>query len=208
MNSYQYNPDENKLIESLKGKSNIWDLDEIVELKKSIRNFYRKEQKILCAYCRNPVSLVYPDNCHIEHIAPKSLHPEYIFVSKNLCVICVECNKIKRDQETLNIIPDTIKTKLKTKYPDKTEHFYIVHPHFDIYDDHIHIENGFYIDKASRKGSFTIGACLLNRKFLFMGWEPQTVDNTELLDKVTAVFNESDKSIRDQMLQKMNCRTL
>ncbi|WFB70046.1 HNH endonuclease [Chryseobacterium sp. WX] len=203
MNAYNYSEEEKKLIKSISKESDIWSLDEIIDLKKEIRNFYRKEQKILCAYCRNPVSLVYPDNCHVEHIAPKSLYPEYIFVSKNLCVICADCNKIKRNQETIDKVPDTIKKKLKTKYPDKSEHFNIVHPHFDNYDDHIHIENGFYIDKASKKGNFTIGACLLNRKFLFMGWEPQTVNNTEMINKITKIYKEPKQDKRDDMLQKI-----
>lgn len=203
LNSYKYNTTEETLIDSLKGKDNLWDLDEIIDLKKEIRNFYRKEQKILCAYCKNPVSVVYSDNCHIEHIAPKSLHPDYIFETKNLCVICSDCNKIKRNQETINQIPDTIKKKYKTKYPDKSEDFFIVHPHFDKYEEHIHIVNGFYIDKASRKGSFTIGACLLNRKFLYVGWEPETVDNTELVNDLTEIYNESDQGKRTSMLGKI-----
>lgn len=203
MNSYSYTEEENNLISSITITKDTWDSDDIVELKKAIRNFYRKEQKIKCAYCKNPVSLVYPDNCHIEHIAPKSLHPEYIFTTQNLCVICAECNKIKRNQETINAIPDTIKKKLKTKYPDKSEHFFIVHPHFDNYDDHIHIVNGFYIDKASKKGNFTIGACLLNRKFLFMGWEPETVDNTDIINKLTDVYNEPEQNKRDSMLENL-----
>lgn len=203
INCYSYTSEQDKLINSLKGKSDIWNLDEIIDLKKDIRNFYRKQQKILCAYCKNPVSVIYPDNCHIEHIAPKSIHPEYMFEKKNLCVICADCNKIKRSQETINQIPDTIKKKYKTKYPDKSEDFLIVHPHYDIYDDHIHIENGFYIDKASKKGSFTIGACLLNRKFLYVGWEPQTVDNSELINNLMKVCNEVNHDKRTNMLEKL-----
>lgn len=202
-NCFSYSSEQEVLIRSVIGRDNIWELDEILDLKKDIRNFYRKEQKLACAYCKNPVSVIYPDNCHIEHIAPKSLHPEYIFESKNLCVICADCNKIKKHQETINQVPETIKKKYKRKYPDKSEDFFIVHPHLDIYDDHIHIVNGFYIDKASKKGSFTIGACLLNRKFLYVGWEPQTVDNTDLINDLTKVYNEKNQNKRTKMLAKI-----
>lgn len=178
----------------------IWELDEIDELKKEIRNFYRKEQKLKCAYCRNPISVVYPQNCHIEHIAPKSIYPQYIFEPQNLCVICVDCNLIKRNQETVNEVPNTIKKKKLKNYPKKSDNFLIVHPHFDNYDDHIYIINGFYIDKASKKGNFTIGACLLNRKFKYVGWEPTIIDENRLLNALSDFIIEPDKIKRDLKL--------
>lgn len=207
LNSIVYSDEQKELIQSLEARAlqkvKIWDFEEIEELKKEIRDFYRKEQKVLCAYCKYPVSVVYPTNCHIEHIAPKSIHPEYILEPRNLCVICSECNQIKRNQETINQIPNTIKKKYKTKYPDKSEDFFIVHPHFDKYDDHILIINGYYIDKASKKGNFTIGACLLNRKFLFVGWEPSIVDDKELVNDFTEYIEEEDFHKRIKKLDKI-----
>jgi uncharacterized protein (TIGR02646 family) len=203
LNSITYTEQHKIIIKSVEKMSDIWDKEEIKPLKKDIRNFYRSEQKILCAYCKYPVSVVYPTNCHIEHIAPKSIHPEYIFEPKNLCVICADCNQIKRDQETLNQIPDTIKKKYKSKYPDKSEDFFIVHPHYDKYDEHILIVNGFYIDKASKKGNFTIGACLLNRKFLFVGWEPKVIDNCEFVNDFTEFIDENDIGKRNRKLESI-----
>lgn len=207
INSIVYSDKQNKLIKSILEKHKsidpIWELEEIEDLKKELRKFYRNEQKVLCAYCKYPVSVIYPTNCHIEHIAPKSIHPEYIFEPKNLCVICADCNQIKRDQETINQIPDTIKKKYKSKYPDKSEDFYIVHPHFDKYDDHILIINGYYIDKGSKKGNFTIGACLLNRKLLIAGWEPQVVDDTDLINEFSEYISETDFHKRVKKLDKI-----
>lgn len=207
LNTISYTKEQEDLIDSIIKKSGkdvkIWELEEIDSLKKEIRKFYRKEQKILCAFCKYPVSVVYPTNCHIEHIAPKSIHPEYIFEPKNLCVICSDCNQIKRDQETINQIPDTIKKKYKTKYPDKKEDFLIVHPHYDLYDEHILIVNGFYIDKASKKGNFTIGACLLNRKFLIVGWEPQIVDDADLMNNFSDYIEETNFHKRVQKLDQI-----
>jgi uncharacterized protein (TIGR02646 family) len=207
LNSIVYSSNQSKLIKTIlknnKSTDPIWELKEIEKLKKEIRGYYRKEQKILCAYCKYPVSVIYPTNCHIEHIAPKSIHPEYIFEPKNLCVICADCNQIKRDQETTHQIPDTLKKKYKRKYPDKSEDFYIVHPHFDKYDDHILIINGYYIDKGSKKGSFTIGACLLNRKLLIAGWEPQVVNDTDLINDFSEYIQETDFHKRVKKLDKI-----
>jgi uncharacterized protein (TIGR02646 family) len=181
----------------------IWDTDDLDDLKKEIRDYYRSEQKAICSYCRETVSIIYPTNSHIEHIAPKSLHPEYIFQPKNLCIVCSDCNQIKRSQETLAQIPDTIKTKYKTKYPDKPEDYFIVHPHFDDYDKHILIINGFYIDKNSRKGNFTIGACRLNRKLAIVGWEPEIVEESQLVEDFENFIEETNVLKKGKILEEI-----
>lgn len=184
----------------------IWDTEDLEELRKEIRDFYRIEQKAICSYCRQVISIVYPTNAHIEHIAPKSLHPEYIFEAKNLCVVCSDCNQIKRDQETINEIPDTIKKKYKTKYPDKPDDFFIVHPHFDDYDKHILIINGFYVDNDSKKGNFTIGACRLNRKLSITGWEPEVVEETEIIEDFTEYIEEKNILKKGKILENIKMK--
>lgn len=181
----------------------IWDTEDLEELRKEIRDFYKIEQKAICSYCRQVISIVYPTNAHIEHIAPKSLHPEYIFEAKNLCVICSDCNQIKRNQETINKIPDTIKKKYKTKYPDKPDDFFLVHPHFDDYDKHILIINGFYVDNDSKKGNFTIGACRLNRKLSITGWEPEVVEETEIIEDFTEYIEEKNTLKKAKILENI-----
>ena len=181
----------------------IWDTDELEEFRREVRDYYRLEQKAICSYCRQVISIVYPTNAHIEHIAPKSLHPEYIFEPKNICVICSDCNQIKRNQETINEIPDIIKKKYKTKYPDKPEDFFLVHPHFDDYDKHILIINGFYIDNDSRKGNFTIGACRLNRKLSISGWEPEVVEETEMIENFTEFIEEKNVLKKGKILENI-----
>lgn len=181
----------------------VWDSEDLEDFRIEIRTFYRKEQKAICSYCRQIISIVYPTNAHIEHIAPKSLHPEYIFESKNLCVICSECNQIKRNQETINEIPDTIKKKYKLKYPDKPEDFFLVHPHLDDYDKHILIINGFYVDNDSKKGNFTIGACRLNRKLSISGWEPEVVEETEIIEDFTNFIDEKNTLKKGKILENI-----
>jgi 5-methylcytosine-specific restriction endonuclease McrA len=178
-----------------------WSDDDLQIVRKEIRDFYRYAQKGICSYCRQPVSLIAVYNCHVEHIVPKSLHPDFIFTSKNLCVICADCNQIKRDQETLGEIPETLNNAANRKrYPTSNNAFKIVHPHFDNYDDHILIINGCYIDKGSKKGNFTIGACNLNRKLAVFGWEPAVIDDEKITQDMNSYIDEKDPTKRMKYL--------
>ncbi|AXQ31511.1 hypothetical protein D0B54_23740 [Solimonas sp. K1W22B-7] len=148
-----------------------WNEDELAVLRSFMRNHYRDMQLGVCAFCRNAVSLQSASNCHVEHIAPKSLYRHFMFEPKNLCVICADCNEIKRDQEVMNDVPDTVvRGVTRRRYPRSASAFWIVHPHFDTWTDHIEQFGMFYVDK-SRKGHFTIGACRLNRRLWKYGWE-------------------------------------
>jgi uncharacterized protein (TIGR02646 family) len=181
-----------------------WSNGDLEALRKEIRNHYRNEQKGSCSYCKQPVSLVSALNCHVEHIVPKSLHLKFMFTSKNLCVICADCNQIKREQETLGEIPETMSNPTgRVNYPTASSSFKIVHPHFDNYDDHILIVNGYYIDKGSKKGNFTIGACNLNRKLGVFGWEPEIVNDTKLISEMNAYIIETDFQKRVRHLENI-----
>lgn len=150
-----------------------WSVDDLQELRCCIRDYYRQAQRGTCAYCKKDVSLQAALNCHVEHIAPKSKYEDFMFEPKNLCVICADCNAIKREQEVLQEVPDTVVNgSLRKQYPRSGSAFKIVHPHFDDYDDHIEIFGLFYGDKTD-KGHFTIGACKLNRKLRMFGWEAE-----------------------------------
>ncbi|MET0570591.1 MAG: HNH endonuclease, partial [Pedobacter agri] len=181
-----------------------WKDEDLKELRKSIRDFYRKEQKAICSYCKNPVSLQSASNCHIEHIVPKSKYRYYIFEPKNLCVICADCNEIKREQETIGeVIDPLIKGGKRVLYPRSSRSFKIVHPHFDEYDNHILILNSaFYLDKTP-KGNFTIYACRLNRRLYAFGWEKETVDDAELMSVMTSYLNEKSITNRVKILNQL-----
>jgi len=181
-----------------------WGSDELLELRKEIRSFYRTQQTGMCSFCKQNVSVVSAQNCHIEHLVPKSIHPEFIFIPTNLCVICADCNTIKRDQETLETIPETLSNPKKVKlYPRSSAAFKIVHPHFDCYEDHILIVNGYYIDKGSKKGNFTIGACNLNRKLGVFGWIPEVLDEDDLSIKMNLFLSENNPTIRKKVLGEL-----
>lgn len=182
-----------------------WGDQSLLGLRRAIRLFYRKMQKGVCSYCKNDISLVSVANCHVEHIVPKSKYKCFIFEPKNLCVICADCSEIKRNQEVGEETIDTIKGGHKRKlYPRSSSAFKIVHPHFDNFNDHILIlPGGYYVDK-SKKGHFTIGVCMLNRKLYKFGSNKEAIDNDDLCELMNDFLDESKTDKREALLRKIN----
>ncbi|MEE1982781.1 HNH endonuclease [Shewanella xiamenensis] len=185
-NTIFFSEDDKALIEEkrqLGTSSHLdWGANELMPIRSKIRNFYRTEQRGICAYCKSDVSLRSASNAHIEHIAPKSLYLSFMFEPKNLCVICADCNEIKRNQEVLNEVVDTFSGKVN-RYPRSSSAFKIVHPLFDNYDEHILKKGRVYIDRSA-KGAFTIGACKLNRYFHEFGVDDEFVNDEELVSQM------------------------
>lgn len=181
-----------------------WSDEDLKPLRIEVRNFYRDMQKGRCAYCRKDISLRSASNCHVEHIAPKSLHEKFIFTPENLCVICADRDEIKRAQETMCAIPDTVvarKTR-RVRYPCTTNAFYIVHPHFDKYDDHILMVGKFYVDMTD-KGGFTIRVCDLNKRLRKFGWEMPPSSDEDLAEVMGDFLATSDPAIRRRKIRKL-----
>jgi hypothetical protein len=177
-----------------------WDKDDLEGLRGHIRTHYRQVQLGSCSYCRKDVSLQAAMNCHVEHIAPKSKYQSFMFEPKNLCVICADCNTIKREQEVLQEVPDTVvRGSTRRQYPRSGSAFKIVHPHFDDYNDHIEMFGLFYVDKTD-KGHFTIGACRLNRKLRAFGWEAE-YNETDVATAAAAYLNAAEPNARSRALR-------
>lgn len=181
-----------------------WSDNILAELRRNIRNFYRHEQGGKCAYCQQNISVQSVNNCHIEHIVAKSMYPSFMFESKNLCVICADCNEIKRMQESLDEEIDTVvKGDARVQYPKSANAFKIVQPHFESFDEHIEIlANYFYVDKT-KKGNFTIGACNLNRRLYKFGWEREIIDESEILAVATRLVNEGNPLRRADLINQL-----
>lgn len=180
-----------------------WGDEDLLPVRKAIREHYREIQLGKCSYCQNPVSLTSASNCHVEHIAPKSKYFNFIFEPKNLCVVCADCNEIKREQEVLNEVPDTIiRGARRVKYPRTSNAFKIVHPHFDNYSEHIEIFNGYYVD-LSVKGHFTIGACKLNRHLHEFGWEQECISEADISEQMSIYLESKDTIIKNQALDNL-----
>ncbi|CAM5794065.1 HNH endonuclease [Rhizobacter fulvus] len=171
-----------------------WGSDELAPLRAAVRNHYRSQQLGKCAYCRQSLSTNGPGNCHVEHIAPKSKYLKFIFEPKNLCAVCADCNTLKRELETLQLEPDTVRHgDSAIKYPKSSGRFFLVHPHFDVWDEHIKIFGNYVYVDLSTKGHFTIGACKLNRHLHQFGWDPPFYEDAKLSDAMNR-FMESDSS--------------
>jgi uncharacterized protein (TIGR02646 family) len=182
-----------------------WSDPDLETLRSSIRRFYRNEQGGKCAYCKQNISLISASNCHIEHIAPKSIHEQFMFESKNMCVICADCNEIKRNQEVLNEVPDTVTSRgnQRVRYPTASNSFKIVHPHLDNYDEHIQVLQGKYYINKTRKGHFTIGACDLNRWIRVFGWEMPAIDEATVSGLMNRFLSNDDFTSKNTALNQL-----
>jgi len=179
---------------------NDWSNDDLLDLRREIRNYYRDLTKS-CAYCKKDISLQSANNCHVEHIIPKSSEPlKFIFEPKNLCVICSDCNEIKKDKE----VQDKILSKNipYREYPRSTTAFLIVHPHFDDYNEHIFKCEDIYID-LTPKGSYTMHICKLNRKIHKFGIEPVLLSQSALFDLFNEIMNEKNFTKQSILMNKL-----
>ncbi|MEQ5755361.1 HNH endonuclease [Providencia rettgeri] len=158
---------------------NHWGNEDLEVIRKEIRDHYRETQNGICVYCKNEVSLISALNCHVEHIAPKSLYKKFIFEPKNLCVVCADCNSIKREQEVHKACENTF-NKETTMYPRSSGAFKVYHPHFDNWNEHIICFNGIYADLTD-KGANTIRICRLNRRLRTFGVDDRFIAHPEVL---------------------------
>lgn len=132
-----------------------WEKSTLKDYKDRVRRYYRNQQNKKCVYCRMDVSSA-TSYFHIEHIVPKSLHPEWMYEPLNLCVACANCNSAKNNQKVLSDENVTI-------LPTESSSYLIIHPHFDHYFEHIEIVEGLLYKGLTPKGVKTIELCNLTR---------------------------------------------
>ncbi|NDV92875.1 hypothetical protein GTH32_17040 [Alteromonas sp. 345S023] len=178
-----------------------WGGEDLQPIRSRIRRFYRNEQYGVCAYCKENVSLRSANNAHVEHIAPKSLYARFMFEPKNLCVICADCNEIKRNQEVINGVTDTFASNV-IRYPRSSRAFKIVHPLFDDYDEHILKKGRVYIDKSA-KGAFTIGVCKLNRFFHEFDVDEEFVNDEEIVHQMNEYIDSNSAVQKAGILNRL-----
>lgn len=132
-----------------------WKHSALKSFKERVRTHYKKQQNEKCVYCRMNVSTA-TSYFHIEHIVPKSVHPEWMYKPLNLCLACANCNPSKNNQ---NVLSD----KNTTSLPTDSSGYLIIHPHFDHYFEHIEIIDGLLYKGLTPKGIKTIELCNLTR---------------------------------------------
>ncbi len=119
------------------------------DLKNRMSEYTLNLQGCKCAYCEDLIT----GGAQLDHIVPKQLHPEFCYEPKNLLTSCAVCNMYIKN------VGDTVKTPVKKRY-EKNE-FTIVHPYFDVPDEHIKFTNDdrVVIDEAS---STELGKATIN----------------------------------------------
>jgi uncharacterized protein (TIGR02646 family) len=202
---YKFTEEENSLIKSIRETPGFthtdWGSARLLDLRRNIRKHYRKKQKGLCAFCKEPLSLHSSQNCNIEHLLHKSGYLDFIFEPKNLCLLCADCNEIKRAQEIINEVPKFTKGAAK-KYPRTAERFLAYHPHFDKWDENIIKFHKAYIDRT-KKGSYTIYICNLNRFFHHFEIDDEYINDGELTDLMNNYINEVDSIKKSRILNNI-----
>lgn len=132
---------------------------DLKNIKSTIKKHYIKIQNYRCPYCQQRIVIDNNSVWDAEHIIPKDSHPQFMFEPENLCVSCKDCNREKWNKQVLR--------NKRVTFAKKSEDYIFYHPHFDEYEEHIHIVDiaNFYLP-LTEKGRKTIEICGLLR-FLF-----------------------------------------
>lgn len=153
-NPYKFEIDELALIEIHFASHEDWDKNVFSSLKGKIRDDLRQKQDNKCCYCKKELGFDLKD-VDIEHIIPKSTHQKFTFNPLNFALSCPACNTIKGDKNVLS--------KEIIRYPKNSKYITIIHPHYDDYNEHLIIHNGYLFEAISKKGSHTNTICELFR---------------------------------------------
>jgi hypothetical protein len=187
--AYTLTDEEVALVRShIGGATNIddfWSRDEFEPLRKSVRQHCSAAQNFRCCYCRHTRVSSSGNDWDIDHVAPKAIYPQFTFEPKNLALSCSKCNELKGQKDTLG-------TKPKKIYPKTGKNFHVVHPHLDIYRDHIEIIDHILYVPVSDKGAWTVKECGLWRfAALQAGAEPD-LDGSKVTEAIDAVQGAQD----------------
>lgn len=128
---YELTKEDQEIIEKVsKGNpdKDQWDDSRLKSFKERVKDYYDGLQNQKCAYCRMDVSTA-TGYYHIEHIAPKSSYPQWMYDPRNLCLACPYCNSAKNDKEVLS--------RPCQELPTESNAYIIVNPHLDKYFDQI-----------------------------------------------------------------------
>ena len=160
MKPVQYSEENQAIVDGFEGLSpdkqrgSYWGEDAVAPVRAEIKDHYIKEQKYCCVYCRRQIATANKAMWDAEHIIGREKVPTFMFVAANLAISCRDCNIAKGQAE--------VRTTSRKKFPDRSDHYLIVHPHFDTYEDHIRWF-GEICAPISPKGVETQKVCGLTR---------------------------------------------
>ena len=165
-------------------------------VKKSIKKHYLKEQSYTCYFCKQHNKVTHHRAWDTEHIISRSSHPAFMFEPENLCVICIDCNLQKSGKEVLSR-PGT-----RVKLPKTSSAYSIIHPHIDIYEEHIHvIVAGEIYEYKSPKGLKTMRTYGLDRFFKFVERSQLTDPGLNRLRKLAITSKDSNEDYKSIELE-------
>lgn len=192
LEAFKYTEEMNEQISAIKGskdrfESSDWSDERFSSIKKALKDYYIAQQDVKCCYCNQHLHSTNNAVWSIDHIIPRSTHPQHTFDSRNLAACCHDCNKSKSDTNVL--------TSPRKTFPVDSSSYRIVHPHLDTFEDHIHISARYiyYPEKNSRKGKYTIYTCDLLRYAEKFGAITEGVSDNRFEDFVEdALSGQSD----------------
>ena len=162
-----------------------WENDLVKPVRRNAKAYFIRKQKRCCCYCKQRVSSKNFKVWDVEHVLPRSSNPAFMFEPQNLAVSCPDCNTAKSNKKIS-------KSKNYKRFPRSSNSYTIVHPHFDSYEDNIHVVGYIYSPKTL-KGKETIIACdLLRFAERFIDWE-NPVQVAELDADLSEVAADSEK---------------
>lgn len=161
MNPVQYGAKCQALVDAFNAREpeqkdrKFWDDPVVNPVRAEIKDHYIAQQKRRCCYCNREYPTANKAVWDGEHIISKDIAPQFMFEPRNLAASCKDCNRAKWNNE-VRINPE------RKSFPDQSQHYKIVHPHFDNYDDHIRWY-GDAVKPLSSKGGELVGMCKLWR---------------------------------------------
>ncbi|MGI7029369.1 HNH endonuclease [Raoultella ornithinolytica] len=179
-------------VNTFNGDATHWDGTCTVRknFRKEVRDYYRDEQGFICPYCGRLREEFHGGQWDIDHIIPKSSYPEYLYTPRNLAVTCKDCNTYKsKDNPLLSPLAH------QSPYPNNSEYYKIIHPHFDLYDDHIRLtrdRNGRSCHEViTDKGRETFNVCNLIRFSEALSGTSEYIPELGVEIGITDEFSES-----------------
>ncbi|HDC4438589.1 MULTISPECIES: HNH endonuclease [Klebsiella pneumoniae complex] len=189
-----------------KKNNKIWGSgsNEIKRIRSELRDHYRPLQEGCCSYCRIDNPQKHGLSWDVDHIAPQEDYPQFLFEPRNLSLSCKDCNTFKNAGPVLN----SSSGDFSVNYPENGSSFYIIHPHFDEYSQHmglVRLGDSYIYTPLSNKGQETFKKCKLSR---FSAYKLHNITNANIADAFMKRLREwsDDKKIgfSDEMLRYFN----
>ncbi len=134
-----------------------------------VKVFYSRKQRHKCGYCRSSIT---PDGYTepVEHITPRLLKPNWMFVLHNMVVSCGGCNSFKKSE---NVLRSDIHTygDNAANCPNNSFDYFIFNPHHDKWSEHFEIEDGYFLKpRPNTKGPYTYLKCGMKRYHIVLDY--------------------------------------